>query len=242
MTDFVSKLLKTADKNEATKGIIDTPHAEILEKLATRLVEENSISNLTAVSDEDGIILKHFCDSASVVPFISDGASVCDVGCGGGFPSLVIAVLRGDVSVLAVDSVKKKVDCVKRMAENIGLKNIAVASLRAEEMGKDPSYREKFDVVTSRAVGKLNLISELCLPLVKVGGVFIAMKSLGAKEELENAKNAIELLGGRVKDEISYSLTDGKETISRTLIIIEKIRPTDKKYPRNNSQISKKPL
>lgn len=242
MTDFVLKLLKTADENEATRNIIDTHQAEILEKLAISLVEENSISNLTAVSDTDGIILKHFCDSASVVPFIKDGASVCDIGCGGGFPSLVIAVLRRDVSVLAVDSVKKKADCVNRMAKNIGLANLTVASLRAEEMGRDPGYREKFDVVTARAVGKLNLISELCLPLVKVGGIFIAMKSLGAKEELEDAKNAIELLGGRVKDEISYSLTNGKEALSRTLIIIEKIKSTDKKYPRNNSQISKKPL
>ena len=109
-------------------------------------------------------------------------------------------------------------------------------------MGRDPGYREKFDAVTARAVGKLNLISELCLPLVKVGGIFIAMKSLGAKEELEDAKNAIDILGGRVKEEISYSLTNGKEALSRTLIIIEKIKPTDKKYPRNNSQISKKPL
>lgn len=242
MTDFVLKLLKTADENEATRNIIDTPRAEILEKLAVSLVEENSISNLTAVSDTDGIILKHFCDSASVVPFIKGGASVCDIGCGGGFPSLVIAVLRKDVSVLAVDSVKKKVDCVNRMAKNIGLENLTVASLRAEEMGRDPGYREKFDAVTARAVGKLNLISELCLPLVKVGGIFIAMKSLGAKEELEDAKNAIDILGGRVKEEISYSLTNGKEALSRTLIIIEKIKPTDKKYPRNNSQISKKPL
>ena len=113
---------------------------------------------------------------------------------------------------------------------------------RAEELGQNSKFRESFDTVTSRAVGRLNLIAELCLPLVKVGGKFLAMKSLSTSEELSEAKNAIELLGGRVEEIKEYSLTNGQETIERTIVVIRKVKPTPKAYPRNNSQISKKPL
>lgn len=240
--DFIKRLISVADGNEATRGIITNEKAPTLEKLSSHMLEVNKHLNLTAIKDEDGVILKHLVDSSACVPFIKEGAKLCDIGCGGGFPSLVIAILRGDVSVLGVDSVAKKVKYVEDTASLLGLDNVTVSSRRAEELGQDKSYRESFDVVTARAVARLNTLCELCLPLVKVGGYFISMKSQSTSEEVDEAKEGIELLGGKIEDVYKYTLTDGNETIERTIVKIKKVKTTPPKYPRNNSQISKKPL
>ena len=242
MTDFQNKLISVANQNEATRNLIDENSASTLEKLTANMLEVNKSLNLTAIKDEDGVILKHLVDSAACVPYIKPGATLCDIGCGGGFPTLVIGVLRGDVSVLGVDSVTKKVKYVSDSAALLGLSNVSVSNARAEEMGQSPKYRQSFDVVTARAVGRLNLICELCLPLVKVGGCFLAMKSLSTEEELNEAERAIELLGGQLHTVKEYSLTNGSETVERTIVIINKVKDTPKAYPRNNSQIAKKPL
>ena len=242
MTDFQAKLISVANQNEATKNLISEQSAITLEKLTANMLEVNKTLNLTAIKDEDGVILKHLVDSSACAPYIKEGATLCDIGCGGGFPTLVIGVLRGDVSVLGVDSVTKKVNYVADSARLLGLSNVSVSNARAEEMGQSDKYRQSFDVVTARAVGRLNLICELCLPLVKVGGCFLAMKSLSTGEELDEAKRAIELLGGKLDTVKEYSLTNGDETICRTIIIIKKIKDTPRQYPRNNSQIAKKPL
>lgn len=242
MTDFQQKLISVANLNEATKNLIDEAKAEALERLTINMLEVNKSLNLTAIKDEDGVILKHLVDSSACVPYIPNGATLCDVGCGGGFPTLVIGVLREDVSVLGVDSVTKKVKYVADSAALLGLGNVSVSNARAEEMGQDSRFRQSFDVVTARAVGRLNLISELCLPLVKVGGCFLAMKSLSTGEELEEAKRAVALLGGEVQEVKEYTLTNGSEAVERTIIIIKKVKDTPRAYPRNNSQIAKKPL
>lgn len=241
MSIFTEKLITVANKNEATKNLINEENAKRLEMLTEHMLEVNKTLNLTAIKDEDGVILKHLVDSSAVIPFISENASLCDIGCGGGFPSLVIAILRPDVSVFSVDSVSKKVAYVENTASLFGLSNESVSNERAEVLGKG-SKRESFDAVTARAVGRLNLISELCIPLVKVGGVFLAMKSLSTDEELKEAEKAIELLGGKVERVFSYTLTDGNEKIERSIVLIRKIKNTPPKYPRNNSQIAKKPL
>lgn len=238
---FTYKLINVANKNEATKNLINEENAKILEALTNHMLEVNKTLNLTAIKDEDGVILKHLVDSSAVVPFIPKGASVCDIGCGGGFPSLVIAILRPDVSVFSVDSVSKKVAYVESTASLFGLTNERVSNERAEEIGQGPR-RQSFDIVTARAVGRLNLISELCLPLVKVGGAFLAMKAISTDEELKEAENAINLLGGKVENVFTYTLTDGNEEIERSIVVIRKIKNTPPKYPRNNSQIAKKPL
>lgn len=238
---FTEKLIDVANRNEATKNLINEENAQRLEALATHMLEVNKSLNLTAIKDEDGVILKHLVDSSAVIPFIPENARLCDIGCGGGFPSLVIAILRPDVSVFSVDSVSKKVAYVENTAKIFGLTNESVSNERAEVLGQGDK-RESFDIVTARAVGRLNLISELCIPLVKVGGAFIAMKSLSTNEELEEAKKAIELLGGKVERVFSYTLTDDNEEIERSIIVIRKIKNTPSKYPRNNSQIAKKPL
>ena len=242
MTPFQAKLISVANLNEATKNLIDEKSAELLEDLTSNMLEVNKSLNLTAIKDEDGVILKHLVDSCACVPFIPKGSSLCDIGCGGGFPSLIIGILRGDVSVLGVDSVTKKVKYVKDSASLLSLDNVSVSNARAEEMGQDNKYRQAFDVVTARAVGRLNLICELCLPLTKIGGRFLAMKSLSTNEELEEAKRAIEILGGEIEFVKEYSLTNGQETVERTIVSIKKVKHTPNVYPRNNSQIAKKPL
>ncbi len=240
--DFKEKLLEVAERNEATRGIITEEKAVILEKLTSHMLKVNEHLNLTAIKDEDGVILKHLVDSSACVPYIDKGARICDIGCGGGFPSLVIAILREDVSVLGVDSVSKKVKYVEDTATLLGLTNVSVSNRRAEELGQDLEVRESFDIVTARAVARLNTLCELCLPLVKVGGSFISMKSQTTNEELDEAMHAIELLGGVVEEVKSYTLSNGSEELERTIIKIKKASPTPKIYPRNNSQISKKPL
>ena len=234
---FVNELLRVADMNTATRNLINEKSAKKLEALSSHMLEVNKYLNLTSIRDEDGVILKHFVDSVAISPYVENGARVADIGCGGGFPTLPLAIIRDDLSILGVDSVTKKAT-----ATLLGLSGVNTSNLRAEELGQNPSYREKFDVSCARALGKLSLLCELCLPLVRVGGKFIAMKSLTTEDELCEAQNAISLLGGRLSEVHEYSLTNGEETLYRTIVIIEKISPTPKAYPRNNSQISKKPL
>ena len=167
---------------------------------------------------------------------------MCDVGAGAGFPSLPVALARPDVRVMAVDSVGKKMRALAEQASALGLANLSAQAARAEDLGRDPLYREKFDVVTARAVTRLNVLAELCLPLIRVGGSLIAMKAKTADEELAEAKRAIETVGGRVRAVESFNLEMNGEVLERSLILIEKIAPTPKSYPRNFSQINKKPL
>lgn len=242
MSNFTKKLIEVSGLNDATRGIISEENALTLEALCSHMLSVNDHLNLTAIRDEDGVILKHFVDSCALVPFIPTGAKMVDVGCGGGFPSLPVAILRPDVSVLGLDSVTKKVTYVAETAKMLGITNVSTSNARAEVLGQDSSHREKYDIVSARGVGRLCLLCELCLPLVRVGGAFIAMKSLTTDEELSEAQGAISLLGGRLEKIEAYSLTDGQEELSRTIVIIRKVAPTPKKYPRNNSQIAKKPL
>jgi len=242
MTDFQKRLIDVADMNEATKGLINEENATRLETFSRHMLKINEELNLTAICDDEGVILKHLVDSSAIVPYIKEGAKVADIGCGGGFPTFPISILRPDITVLGVDSVTKKVEYVKNTATLLHIPGISVSNRRAEELGKDKSYREQFDVVCARAVGKLNLLCELCIPLCKVGGTFIAMKSRTTKEELVEAENAISLLGATCERIIDYTLTNGEESLERTIVIIKKQTRTPDKYPRNNSQISKKPL
>lgn len=242
MKKLHERLLDVANMNEKTQYLLSRNDALFFEELTKYILEVNKTLNLTAIRDEDGFILKHIVDSLALVPYINQFDKVCDIGCGGGFPSLILARMCKDVSVLSVDSVRKKIYYLASAAIKLRIEGMHPMCARAEEMGQDPKYRQSFDVATARAVGRLNLICELCLPLVKVGGRFLAMKSQTTSEELEEARRAITLLGGELERVDEYTLTDGNEILERTVVVIKKVKDTPPMYPRNNSQISKKPL
>ena len=213
---------------------------EKFEMLSDLLVEQNKTMNLTAITDPDGIAVKHFADSISVLTAydIPVGARVTDIGTGAGFPGIPLLIMRPDIDLTMVDSTAKKLKYVQSTVDSLGLIATTLHT-RAEEAGQSKEYREKSDVVCSRAVAALNVLCEYCLPFVKVGGVFIAMKGAKAQEEIADAKAAIKLLGGQIIGEKSFTLSDGGE---RTLVIIKKISHIPPKYPRPSAQIAKKPL
>lgn len=200
--------------------------------------------NITAIKEPDDVILLHFADSLTVAPFIAHGARVADIGCGGGFPSFPLAISRPDLSVVGFDATSKKIGYVNETSVRMGLANMRGVSLRVEEGAHDSVFRESFDFVTARAVASLPALCEYCLPYAKVGGLFLAMKSKSGEDELEAAKRAIDLLGGELFAVRDLELVNKSkdERLFRQIIMIKKIRPTPKNYPRNNSQISKKPL
>ena len=211
-----------------------------LDKLSDLLVEQNKTMNLTAITDPDGIAVKHFADSISVLTAaeIPQGAKILDVGTGAGFPGIPLLIMRPDINLTMIDSTAKKLKYVENTVNELGLVATTLHT-RAEEAGQSKEYREKFDFVCSRAVAALNILCEYCLPFVKQNGLFIAMKGAKAQEEIDAAKAAIKTLGGKIIAEKSFSLSDGGE---RTLVIIKKISQIPPKYPRPSAQIAKKPL
>ena len=211
--------------------------------LTKRLLEENEKYNLTAITEPDKIILNHYADCATLSELLPKGAKVADIGCGAGFPTLPIAILREDVTITAIDSTAKRVEYVRGTAELLGLKNVECVAMRAEEGGSSPEYRERFDIVTARAVAEMRVLTELCLPYVKTGGRFIAMKGKNATFELAGAKRAISILGGKLVECREVTLKNEKdEPLSHPLIVISKTAKTPADYPRPYAKIAKKPL
>ena len=214
-----------------------------LYELTLIMLEVNKQMNLTAVTDYSQIILKHYLDSLSVSKYIPQNATIIDVGCGAGFPSLPLAICRDDLQITALDSTAKRIAYVRNTANELGVDNLTAVAARAEDFAKKNEYREKFDLCIARAVADLPVLCELCLPFVKLGGYFISMKGAKADEELGRAQNAIKLCGGASSDRIESDITpDGTNYEKRRLIITEKVEKTPKIYPRNFAQISKKPL
>lgn len=219
---------------------INDNQIEKFKLLSELLVEQNKTMNLTAITDADGIAVKHFADSISVLSAydFAENSNVMDIGTGAGFPGIPLLIMRPDLNLTMLDSTAKKLKYVQSTVNTLGL-SAEILHTRAEEAGQNNNYREKYDVVCSRAVAALNVLCEYCLPFVKVGGVFIAMKAAKAQEEISAAKNSVKLLGGEITDIKTFSLSDGGE---RNLIIIKKISHISPKYPRPSAQISKKPL
>ena len=199
----------------------------------------NEVMNLTTVTEEREMWIKHFLDSILGAELFPVGAKCLEVGSGGGFPSVPLKIFRDDLSFTLVESTGKKCEYLKDACKKLELKGVEVVSARAEELSRDDKYRESYDAVTARAVARLNTLCEYCLPFVKVGGIFIAYKG-DAKEELKEASNAIKILGGKIKAVKEYELPDGSG--SRNIIVIEKVSSTPSKYPRGNGTERKKPL
>lgn len=207
---------------------------------ANLLIEANKQMNLTAITDMEGIIFKHFADSAKLCDCIPENKTVIDVGCGAGFPSLVLAILRPDLDITALDSTAKKTVFITNCAQKLGVRNIKTVAARAEEFAQ--ANREGFDYATSRAVARLNILCELCIPLVKAGGSFVPLKASKAQEEMNEATTAIKKLSARLSKSHEYNLVSKGESLERCIFEITKGSPTDKRYPRTYPQILKKPL
>lgn len=205
------------------------------------LKEKNQVMNLTALTDEKGVGLLHFWDSLTLLDTnLFKNASVIDVGCGGGFPSLPLALCSENCVITSNDATAKKLTYVAETAEKAGISNLKTLCGRAEELATEPQYRENYDIAVARGVARLNVLCEWCLPFVKVGGYFVAMKGEKGVLEADEAKKAISVLGGELVD--IMSITVPEFDYAHSLVVVKKVKPTPKNYPRRNSQIQKKPL
>ena len=210
-----------------------------LVRYADLLVEKNKVMNLTAITEPADIATLHFLDCASLLTLADfQGKTVADVGTGAGFPGMPLRILETSIRLTLLDSLNKRIDFLKEVCDDLGFGNVECVHQRAEEFAVQ--HREGFDIVTSRAVANLRMLSELCLPLVKVGGTFLSMKSVDSDAELEEAKKAIATLGGQVTDVKDYVIP-GTEVTHR-VIFIQKMKETPKKYPRAFAKIKKSPL
>lgn len=211
---------------------------EQFDTYARLLVEWNEKMNLTAITEPDEIVIKHFVDSLEFLEYadLPQGAKVIDVGTGAGFPSVPLLIARPDIQLTLMDALNKRLNFLDAVLTETGLDAELVHS-RAEELGKDKNYREQYDIATARAVAPMNVLSEYCLPFVKLGGEFVALK--GSNDDVSPAENAIKTLGGEIKATVSYKLPNGDD---RSIAVVKKISQTSTKYPRNNKKISTKPL
>lgn len=202
-----------------------------------RLIESNKKFNLTAITDPEEIAVKHFVDSVMGERFIPKSAKVADVGSGAGFPAIPIAIMRPDLKFTLIDSLLKRVNFLTETTKLLDV-NAECLHLRAEDAGRG-ELREQFDCVVARAVAPLSALCEYTLPLVKVGGIFLAYKGAESGEEVKGAQNALNVLGGKVKIKEEFTLPDGS---GRSVVVIEKAFPTPKKYPRGQNKPRLAPL
>jgi len=208
-------------------------------RYADMLVERNKVMNLTAITEPAEIATLHFLDCAALVHLADlKGKTVADVGTGAGFPGMVLKLVEPSIHLTLLDSLNKRIDFLKEVCADLGLLDVDCVHARAEEFAAQ--HREQFDVVTSRAVANLQMLCELCLPLVKEGGYFLSMKSVESEEEVKQAYVAIKTLGGKVEKSVDYTIpgTD----VTHRLIFIRKVGPTPAKYPRAFAKIKKNPL
>ena len=221
-------------------GLNPAPAAALAE-YGRLLLEQNQVMNLTAITQPDQVARLHMLDCAAVLGAADfSGKSVLDVGTGAGFPGLVLRLCEPSIQLTLLDSLAKRVNWLSQLAPALGAEDVRCVHGRAEELSPLPEWREQYDIVTSRAVADLRLLCELCLPFVKVGGVFLAMKAEDSNEEVDAAGRAVSILGGQLRSAYRYTVP-GTEVV-RKVIRIEKIAPTPPRYPRRFSKIKKSPL
>ena len=207
------------------------------------LVEWNEKMNLTAITQREEVYLKHFYDCLMVLwnmPLEEYALQLCDVGAGAGFPSIPLKIAHPELQVTIVDSLQKRLTFIEHLAEELGLEGVSCVHGRAEDVGQNPAYRGQFDIVTARAVASLNVLAEYCLPLVKIGGQFLALKAQKSDQELEEARAAIRILGAKLikvtEDQLPVEAAD------RRYILIQKTKETPNKYPRKAGKPAKNPI
>lgn len=218
--------------------MLDSTALERFELLAQMLVDWNTRVNLTAITAPDEIVIKHFLDSLSPLAHIDlkSGAKVIDVGCGAGFPGLPILIARPDIKITFLDSIEKKLKFIESFLKEAELFGETLHE-RAEVIGKQEEHREQYDAAFTRAVAPLNILAEYCLPLVKVGGIYVSMK--GAEDEADIGKNAVAEMGGEIERVVPFKLPNDDK---RNLVIIKKVSHTPTKYPRKSKKIDTSPL
>lgn len=219
---------------------LDKNQIEKFYKYMDLLIEWNEKINLTAITNRKDIIVKHFIDSLTIQRYLSDAVNIIDVGTGAGFPGIPIKIVNPNLKVVLVDSLNKRINFLQDVIKKLNLDNIEVIHARAEDLGQNKKYREAFDIVTSRAVANMSVLSEYLLPLARVNGKCICMKGSDIEEELENSKYAINLLGGKIEQVDKFELSN--ERIGRNIIIVKKLKNTPNSYPRKAGTPAKKPL
>ena len=217
------------------------------EKYYELLIEKNKVMNLTAITDKEDVIVKHFIDSIALIPYLTDKGintnndlKIIDIGTGAGFPGLPLKIMMPDVKFTLLDSLNKRVSFLNEVIDELELKDIEALHGRAEDYASDNKYREKYDICVSRAVANLSTLSEYCIPFVKEDGFFISYKAGESEEEINNSKNAIKILGGKI-NKVEEFVLPGTDA-SRVFVFIRKLELTDKKYPRKAGVPAKKPL
>ena len=232
---------RLAEYCESIGVILDEKALSRFEMYEKLVLEWNEKINLTSITDHDEFVVKHFCHSAALLGKIDipKGSSVADIGTGAGFPAIPLLIARPDLRITMVDSLNKRLVFIRdNVLPALGLEARVVHG-RAEELTKTSEYRERFDFTVSRAVANLAALSEYCIPFVKEGGTFVAMKGYDCDEEIESAENAIEILGGTLSDVVKFKLPDES---GRCIVVIDKISATPQKYPRRGVKINKSPL
>lgn len=230
-------------KNSLSKWNIELSDKQInqFNEYYNLLITWNEKMNLTSITEKDEVIYKHFVDSIVLAKYFDlSNSRLLDLGTGAGFPGIPLKIICPECKIVLLDSLNKRVNFLNEVIKTLELKDILAVHGRAEDLARDSKYREGFNIVTSRAVANLSTLSEYCLPFVKVNGFFVPYKSGNVDEELDNAKNAIKLLGGKVDRVEKFCPPD--TDFDRSLIFINKIKKSDKKYPRKAGTPSKEPL
>lgn len=233
-------ILNKASNNESLE-YSEYKHKQFM-RYKDLIKEWNEKVNLTAIKDDEGIIQKHFIDSMKVFKFdkLKDAKNVIDIGTGGGFPGIPMKIIKPEINIVLLDSLNKRIKFLDEVIKELQLDGISTIHGRAEDFAQDVKYRGKFDIAVSRAVANLTVLSEFCIPYVKVGGYFVAMKGPAVEEEIMQSKNAIRLLGGRIEHIEKVQIEDSD--LNHNLVIISKISETNKKYPRKAGLVTKSPL
>ncbi len=206
-----------------------------------KLIKWNERINLTAITDERDVVIKHFIDSLTIIKYLPDGVkSLIDVGTGAGFPGVPVKIIKRNISLTLLDSLEKRIRFLNELVSEIHLTDVNIIHGRAEDLARNPQHREAYDVGTARAVASLTVLSEYILPFIKPGGLFIAMKGSEVKRELDDAQKAISILGGRLESVENFLLPS--QNIERNIILIKKFRQTPTQYPRKSGKPTRSPI
>ncbi|MEG0051058.1 MAG: 16S rRNA (guanine(527)-N(7))-methyltransferase RsmG [Terrisporobacter sp.] len=233
-------MLKEACQNEGLN--FDENMYNNFIKYKELIKEWNQKVNLTAITEDEEIIKKHFIDSVKVFkcPYVKDAKSIIDIGTGGGFPGIPMKIVKSDNSILLLDSLNKRINFLNEVIEQLKLNDIDTIHGRAEDFAQDKKYRQSFDVAVSRAVANLTVLLELCLPYVKVGGYFVALKGPSIDEEIKSATVALRVLGGVIEEIIEVDI-EGSD-LKHNLLVVKKVKDTPSKYPRKAGMVTKNPI